>query len=382
MQAIDFCEILKNLGYLDFSGVPDSCLKYFCDDLDRTPDVNHEITANEGAAVGFAIGTYLSTGRTPAVYMQNSGLCNSLNPIFSLVSKDVFNIPMLLIVGWRGDHENNSDEPQHRKQGAVSEQLLRLAGFDVLVLDVAVKAHEFATIFTRKSRDSSRIAVLVKPKALVKSVTERTAPTKGWLTSSALTRESVLRSIINKSRPEDLVICTTGKASREVYEIRREQIAPSAVVSDLLVVGGMGHGSAIALGVATRTSKRVILIDGDGALLMHMGTMATIGRQRLDNFIHILVNNFCHESVGGQPTGSESIEFVSLATALGYKKGLSVSSVDTLKRSLDELFLLSEGPVFMEVRVEAGSRDDLSRPLHTPAQNATAFARKVQNCES
>lgn len=362
----EMLEELKKRKVDFFTGVPDSLLSSFCayvDDMCRPEQ--HLITANEGNAVAVAAGYHLSTGNIGVVYMQNSGLGNAINPLCSLADIDVYQIPMLLVIGWRGE-PGVKDEPQHVMQGRVTPAQLELLGIYYRTLEEDSSVSEVLDdIFSRMLKTNSPAALLVRKGAFDKYASKR--PSRPL---SMMLREDALRKVFELKGPSDLIVSTTGKTSREVYEIRTERNEPSC---DFLTVGGMGHASSIALGVALGApEKKVICIDGDGALLMHLGAAAIIGANKPRNLLHIVINNSAHESVGGQPTVAGDMDLKNIVLACGYSAYFLVDDLLGLANCWKELNDLA-GPVFLEVRVAVGSRDDLGRPSSSPKENKIAF---------
>ena len=354
----------RNVSF--FTGVPDSLLQDFCAYVDdKTVSGNHIIAANEGNAVALAMGHYLATANIPLVYMQNSGLGNSINPITSLADAGVYSIPMLLVIGWRGE-QGITDEPQHIKQGRITSQQLELLGITYRVLDKKSDPELLLDeLFCCLMKNKSPVAMLVR-----KGTFENYKSKRKVLSLSSLRREDALKTILSLADSSDLIVSSTGKISREVFEIRA---ARKQKQRDFLTVGGMGHTSSIALGVAIgRPGRRVICLDGDGSVLMHLGAMAINGHLKPANFFHIVLNNAAHESVGGQPTVAGHIDFSNLSSSLGYSTYFSVSGVDDLKDKW-AIAANSVGPVLIEVRIAMGSRPNLGRPTSSPEENKQSF---------
>ena len=357
------------LGADFYSGVPDSQLKALCDFLmDRygVDPKHHIIAANEGNSCGIAAGYHLATGRVPVVYMQNSGEGNVINPLASLLSDKVYGIPVIFVVGWRGE-PGVHDEPQHVYQGEVTLKLLDDMKVDHFVVDkstseaeLAAKMSEFSGVLAA-GRD---VALVIKKGALTDS------PSVDYKNLNELRREDIIDEITKVSGGDPLV-CTTGKAGRELFEIREN--AGEGHGKDFLTVGSMGHCSSIALGIAiNKPDNKVWCIDGDGAFLMHMGAAAVIGASKPANFIHVLINNSSHETVGGMPTVCGSIDAVAVAKACGYPFAVSVDTMDGLREELLKA-KAREGLSFIEVKCALGARSDLGRPTTTPSENKEAF---------
>lgn len=357
-----------------FAGVPDSQLKALCSFLmDRygLDPAHHVIAANEGNAAALAAGYHLATEKTPVVYLQNSGLGNLVNPVASLLNEKVYGIPCLFLVGWRGE-PGVHDEPQHIFQGEITLNLLGALDIPTYVIDktttpeqVGAKLNEYRTLFAQ----GKQAAFVVRKGALEYS--GKTA----YGNSHPMGREEAIGHILAASG-DDPVVSTTGKASREVYELREAQSQGHA--HDFLTVGSMGHSSSIALGIALqKPDRRVWCLDGDGAALMHLGAMALIGANRPRNLVHIVLNNEAHESVGGMPTVAGKLDLPAIARACGYPGAVSVDSPEELDRALTaakEAGQLS----FIEVKCALGARANLGRPTTTPQENKAAFMSALE----
>ena len=317
-----------------------------------------------------AAGHYLGSGEIPVVYLQNSGLGNTVNPLLSMCSPKVYSIPTLLLIGWRGE-PGRKDEPQHMLQGALTPSLLKEMNIPFEVLpDYEEGAEEVLNkAYASMKERQGPFALLVKKRTFEQYELKTDAkPFKD--TSNMLHREKVLEKIAT-SFENSPIVTTTGFTSREMFELRvaREE-QPG---QDFLTVGSMGHCSSIALGVAiANPEKDVVCVDGDGAVIMHMGSMITNGSADMKNMKHILINNGIHDSVGGQPTGAGNVDFPSIALACGYRSASVVSDMDEIDDAVKEL-KNSEGPSFLEIRVLPGARSDLGRPTTPPIQNKEAF---------
>ena len=359
--ASDMVAAFESAGVRFFTGVPDSLLKAFCACLQDTfGDGAHLIAANEGAAIGHAIGYHVASGTVPLVYLQNSGLGNTINPLASGASHAVFRTPMVLMVGWRGE-PGVRDEPQHRFQGAMTEQQLSLLDIPTFVVDAQSDGPAIANqAVTEAIARSAPVAILVRKGAFEDYASKQEGGPK------LPKREEALRTVCDVLPTDAIVIATTGKLSRELFELRSED--SDAPFRDLLVVGSMGHCHAIALGAAMAQPDRpVFCLDGDGSALMHLGTLAVSGVRALPNLRYLLFNNGAHESVGGQPTIAFEIDWMLAAKAFGFRWANSVSTLDALR---DQLRASLEQPTasFLEVRIAVGSRSDLSRPTASPEQ--------------
>jgi phosphonopyruvate decarboxylase len=364
LDAKDTFELLKTNGVTFFTGVPDSLLKDFCAYVtDNSSADDHIISANEGGAIALAVGHYLSTREPALVYMQNSGFGNTLNPLLSLADPEVYSIPMLLMIGWRGE-PGKKDEPQHVKQGRITLQLLEALEIPYRVLDASLEA---AKRTVREAcevmRDKSCPYALVVQEGTFEPYT-----LKGEVkTAYPYNIEQAIQTIIDRLSPDDVIISTTGKTSREVFEYR--EALGQGHKSDFLTVGSMGHCSQIALGVALRRPDRnIYCLDGDGAVIMHMGGLALVGTQAPKNFKHIVINNGAHDSVGGQPTVGFDIDFAAIAKACGYKLAMKAETPEEINEAVSAV-KASDGPSFLEIRVNKGARKDLGRPTTTPIEN-------------
>ena len=362
-------KLLNIIGSDFFTGVPDSQLKALCNFLmDRygiDPD-HHIIAANEGNAVGIAAGYHLATGKVPVVYMQNSGEGNIINPLASLLNEKVYAIPVIFIIGWRGE-PGVHDEPQHIYQGEVTLKLLDDMGVESFVIRKETTDDEVAAAmkgFESDLSSGSSVAFVIAKDALTD------APKVEYRNDNTMSREEIIRHIVGAAG-EDPIISTTGKASRELFEIREQNNQGHKY--DFLTVGSMGHSSSIALGVALhRPDKRIWCIDGDGAALMHMGSLALIGSNRPKNLIHIVINNASHETVGGMPTVAGNIDLVGIARSCGYQNAVSVDSFEALDEALKAAKARNE-LCFIEVKSAIGARSDLGRPTTTTIENKKAF---------
>ena len=365
INSAEFYESLCSRGIEFFTGVPDSLLANFCAYVDETVSKkNHIIAVNEGASVALAIGHYLRSGNPSLVYLQNSGLGNTINPLISLADEKVYGIPMLLLVGWRGE-PGVSDEPQHIKQGAITEALLDALGISYCVISAESDYQSVLDVaFDFMTAHCCPFVILIKKGAFESTL--KNSKQK----ESRISREKAISKILDNSIKSDTFVCTTGKASRELYELRKDR---SEVCSDFLTVGGMGHASSIAMGVKIAGHEgKVICIDGDGAFLMHMGAAASIAASGIKNFVHIILDNGCHESVGGQPTISRFIDFGLLSVALGYTKYYQANNEVELGKYLEEIRRKDE-LVLLRVVISSSSRSNLGRPSSSPKENKKMF---------
>lgn len=361
-----FYETLANYGINFYAGVPDSLLKNLCAYITDHADANHNIiAANEGGAMGLAAGHYLATGQIPVVYMQNSGEGNIINPLASLTDPDVYNIPVLLVIGWRGK-PGVHDEPQHVKQGKVTTGILNVMGIDYTVLS---KGEDKAEAQIKKAIAYMQAAKQCYAFVIEKDTFEAYTLQNVEKNDLTLSREEAIQTVAAALGDKDVIVSTTGMISRELFEYRTSK--NESHERDFLTVGSMGHASQIALGIALEKQDREVwCFDGDGASIMHMGSMAIVANKAPRNYIHVVFNNGAHDSVGGQPTVGLKIDLPAIAKAVGYKSVFSVSSKEELQKLLTNL---GEAPVFLEVRVKKGNRKDLGRPTTTPIQNKEAL---------
>ena len=369
-----FFEALQGHRVQFFTGVPDSLLKNFCAYVDEhAAEGTHVITANEGSAIALAAGYHLATGEVPLVYMQNSGLGNAVNPLVSLLDKEVYQIPALLVIGWRGEPQVK-DEPQHKKMGSVTPALLDAIGVSYTVLSDTPQAatKDLRRAYERAKKENAPHALLVR-----KDLFGPYRTTKGASQSAyPLSREEALATVIKQIEKNAIVVSTTGKLSRELFELREKE--KEARGKDFLTVGSMGHASQIAFGIALSKPKRpVYCFDGDGAALMHLGGIAVIGQHAPQNFRHILFNNGMHESVGGQKTAGFNADFCAIALACGYKEALRATNEKNIKAAFVGM-KKKKGPAFLEIRIKGGARDNLGRPTRSPEENKRDFMAHIK----
>ena len=362
-----FIEALREKGIDCFAGVPDSLLKNICAYITDHFDAAHNIiAANEGAAVGLAAGHYLATGQPACVYMQNSGEGNIINPLASLTDQEVYNIPVLLLIGWRG-RPGVHDEPQHVKQGKVTTGLLNVMGVNYEVLskeeEKAAKQIEKAA----KALGNKEVFALV----IEKDTFEDYKLQNVEVNDLTMSREEAIQTVAAALGEKDCIVSTTGMISRELFEYRAAM--NQGHERDFLTVGSMGHASQIALGIAmAKTDRKVWCFDGDGAAIMHMGSMAILANKAPKNYVHVVFNNGAHDSVGGQPTVGLKIDLPRVARAVGYPHTYSVSTKEDLIDVLNEVKKNNDLSL-IEIKVKKGNRKDLGRPTTTPIQNKEAL---------
>ncbi len=376
VEVKEFYNELLNNDASFFTGVPDSLLKYFCAYIkDNVSSENNIVSANEGNAIGLACGYYLGTRKIGLVYMQNSGLGNAVNPLASLTDKLVYSIPMLLIIGWRGE-PNKKDEPQHKKQGLITTETLEMLGIKYEILDEVSNNDEMKLkvkkAYSYMKENNEPYALVIK-----KDTFDEYKLKNNTSFDFEMAREEAIEIVVSNMKENSVAVSTTGMASRELFELREKYKENHN--RDFLTVGSMGHASQIALGIAlSNKDKDVYCIDGDGALLMHLGGLAIIGNAEPKNFRHILINNGAHDSVGGQETVGLKIDTLAIAKACGYKECYSCSSKAELL-NLSEKITNVEGPVLLEIKVKKGARKDLGRPTITPIENKEAFMEFLDN---
>lgn len=351
-----------------FTGVPDSLLADICAYItDHTSPQKHIIAANEGSAIGIASGHYMATGKVPLVYMQNSGIGNAINPLLSLADEKVYSLPVLLMIGWRGE-PGVKDEPQHKKQGEVTLSLLESMHIPYIILsdDETIAGNQIKEIINSTYSKSLPHALIIR-----KNTFKEYCLTKRGNNEYPLSREEALQLIINSLQENDIVVSTTGKLSRELFEYR--ELKQQSHEKDFLTVGSMGHSSSIALGIALeKPDRNVYCLDGDGAFIMHMGAITNIGHLSPQNFRHIVFNNGAHESVGGQPTLGFELDIPSIAKSCGYKEAITATNKNSLLSAIKQ-FESTKGPLLLEIKVKIDSRENLGRPTTTPIENKKAY---------
>lgn len=371
-------KLVDIIGAEFYTGVPDSQLKALCNHLiDRygIDPKHHVIAANEGNCTALAAGYHLATGKVPVVYMQNSGEGNIVNPVASLLNEKVYAIPMIFIIGWRGEPDIH-DEPQHIYQGEITLKLLEdmdiesyVIGKETTEYDVINAMNGFKTVLGR----GKDVAFVIRKGALTDS------PKVEYKNDYKMVREDIIHHIVNVAG-DDPIVSTTGKASRELFETR--ELNEQSHKYDFLTVGSMGHTSSIALGVAiNKSTQRIWCIDGDGSVLMHMGAMAVIGANNPGNLIHIVINNEAHETVGGMPTVAGTVDFVQVALACGYPYAVSVDTFDQLDKMLEKVKKRCE-LTFIEVKCSIGAREDLGRPTTTALENKRNFMEYLKQLDN
>ncbi len=366
-----FCLALKKAGYSFVTGVPDSLLKELSKNFIKKFKKNHIISTNEGSAIGFAIGYYLNKKKPAAIYLQNSGLGNIINPITSLANPKVYGIPMLLIIGWRGEIKNKvqiDDEPQHKFQGEITLKQLKLLNIPYNVIDSKTK--NFTQIIKNLKKKSinsqTPVAIVIRKNTFMKSIHNFSDKKK-----YNFLREDVIKDIIKATKDKNItIVSTTGMASRELYELRKK--SNQNHFRDFLTVGGMGHASQIATGLAFNSKKKIICIDGDGSMLMHTGSMGISAQ--MNNFLHIVINNSSHDSVGGQPTLGKILNLKEIGKSFGYKMCYSISKKRQLIKILNKC-INSQKSAIIVINCDKGYRSDLGRPEKNMKERKNIFLK-------
>lgn len=371
MNVEDF---VSALGCDFYTGVPDSQLKALCNYLMNNYGIDekhHLIAANEGNCTALAAGYHLATGKVPVVYMQNSGEGNIINPVASLLNDKVYAIPCIFVIGWRGE-PGVHDEPQHIYQGQITCDLLDLMDIENFIIDKDTTVEELEKVMDdyKNVLDSGKcVAFVVRKNALTYEGKVE------YVNDNLMVREEIIEHIVDVTG-EDPIVSTTGKASRELFEIRESRNQGHKY--DFLTVGSMGHTSSIALGVAiNKPDEKVWCIDGDGSTLMHMGSLAVVGNIKPSNLIHVVINNGAHETVGGMPTVADNMDLVSIAEACGYSYAVSVDNFEDLDSELEKVKSLDE-LCFIEVLCSIGAREDLGRPTTTAIENKENFMKYLK----
>lgn len=371
IEASELYNFFKGIGIDFFTGVPDSTLKNFLDYLVEKESYGktHIVASNEGNSVGLASGYYISTQKKALVYMQNSGIGNAVNPITSLT--EIFKIPVIYLIGWRGK-SGIKDEPQHKKMGEITEKILELLDISTFNIDDTTELEDmkkyYENVFKSKLNEGKSVAFVVSPKSIQKSIDVK------YENENSILREEIIKEIVKIQDENDVIISTTGKTSRELFEIR--EFYNQLHNKDFLTVGSMGHTSMIASAIACNSSRRIWCLDGDGAALMHLGALTTIGKLKPKNLIHILLNNESHESVGGIATVANDIDWKNLVSSINYKNYFLVKDLNEANEILKNAKQI-EGPTFIEIKVKIASRENLGRPTKMPQENIQQFMRFV-----
>ncbi len=363
-------EVFRRNDLTFFTGVPDSTFKGWMTFLEEKhgKELTQIIAANECEATAIATGYHLSTGKVAVVYMQNSGLGKTVNPITSLCDPEVYSIPIVMMVGWRGE-PGKKDEPQHKKMGRITIPLLETLEIPYRVLPDTIQ--EVAEVITEMrdiaDRENTPVALIIRKGVIAPYDSEKTEVRESHL---EMNREDAIKTIVDNLDGSEAIVSTTGKTSRELFEYRIER---NEKPMDFYTVGGMGCAASIALGIALqKPEKEIFVFDGDGAVIMQMGSLATIGHYKPSNFNHILFDNRAHDSTGGQMTVSDTVDFEKVALSCGYRNVIAVSTRDTLKQAITKMKSL-KGPKMLIVKIKKGARENLGRPTTTPIENKKNF---------
>ena len=368
VETKDFYNYLLSKELDFFAGVPDSFLKELCSCIrGNSNGKSNIITANEGNAIAVVSGYHLSSGKYGVVYMQNSGIGNAVNPLLSLADEEVYSIPMLLIVGWRGE-PNIKDEPQHKKQGKVTLSLFEVMGIETVILDENYE-EQVDYCYDYMEKNNKPIAIIVKKDTFTEYKLEQE------ISEYTLTRERTLECIIDNLNDNDYVVSTTGKTTREIFEIREKNKQEHN--KDFLTIGAMGHASSIAYGISINTDKNVYCIDGDGSFLMHLGSLPIVAQNANSNFKYVLINNGAHDSVGGQPTVAFDIMINEVLKAVGFKNVFEATTEEEVNNSMDSLKYSNELSALI-IYTKQGSRKDLGRPTISTIDNKLSFMKKIR----
>jgi len=346
-------KLLKKNNSNFFTGVPDSVLKELSFYLQNKTKKNHIIAANEGAAVSLGIGHYLSNKTLPCIYMQNSGLSNALNPLISIAHEKVYSIPLILIIGWRGSPKIK-DEPQHNVKGKITEKILKLLNIKYTILRKDSDLKKFDLQIKNAKKKNSIVACLIEKGTLIKS-----KKIKNKKSIYKLNKEFFLKTLLKCLTKNTKIISSTGYNSRELIYLRNRYKFSNS--KDFYMVGGMGHTASVALGYSISSKKKTICVDGDGSFLMHLGSIKTAGTFANNNFKYILLNNNTHDSVGGQNTYSDKIDFERFSKSIGFKKFFSIRNHINLEKNIKK-FLLDKRTSFLEVKISNSSIKNLPRP--------------------
>jgi phosphonopyruvate decarboxylase len=355
IEAEKFFNFLKKRIQF-FTGVPDSVLKNFTKLVDKDKSISHYPVYNEGSAVSLSLGYHLATNKLACVYLQNSGLSNSINPLISIAHKNVYSIPSLLIIGWRGSPYAKKDEPQHNTKGRITRNLLSLLDIKYVILrkNSDFKKLNKLIIFAKKKNQT--VACLIEKDTLILRKKFKQEKRKYRF---EVTREFLIKNLLGTIKKNTKIVSTTGFTSRELFRIRENFKIKNG--SDFYMIGGMGHSGMVALGISLSRNNDVICLDGDGSILMHFGSLKVSGMFGRANFKHILFNNASHESVGGQRTFVEKLPFSSLAKSLGYNYTDTITTQKNLNKKLTK-FIKSKGPSFLEIKTKEGTLKNMGRP--------------------
>ena len=373
IDPLKFVKCLKKFGIEFVTGVPDSLLKSLDSSFEKIYKKKHIISTNEGSAIAFSIGNYLSTKKPNLVYMQNSGLGNCINPINSLADPKVYGIPLILLIGWRGEIKKNSqlqDEPQHKKQGLITLDQLKIMNIPYKIIDKNTNNYLslVKNIKNLSIKRSGPVAIVVR-----KDTFENKNFSLTKFEKNKISRETAISTIIDSIPKNTIVVSTTGMISRELYELRIKK--KQKTDKDFLIIGGMGHANQVAAGIASqKTNRNIVCLDGDGSVLMHMGSLAL--NSKLNNFTHIILNNGAHDSVGGQPTKGREVNFVKIAKACGYKSAIELNKIVEIEKILKKEVNKKRSSMIV-INCKKGNRKNLGRPKLTPREMKNKFIKSL-----
>ncbi len=375
LSCNDLFEVFRRNDLTFYTGVPDSTFKGWMTFLENEngKKLTQIIAANECEAIAIATGYHLSTGKIAVVYMQNSGLGKTVNPITSLCDPEVYSIPIVMMIGWRGE-PGKKDEPQHKKMGRITIPLLEVLEIPYWILSDNINEAEKVVTEAKNiaNKENTPVALIIKKGIVEPYSVNETSESYG--VHLEMNREDAIKAIIDSMDGSEIIVSTTGKTSRELFEYRLER---NETPSDFYTVGGMGCAASIALGIALqKPEKEVFVFDGDGAVIMQMGALATIGHYRPANFNHILFDNVAHDSTGGQKTVSDTLDFGKVALACGYNNAITVQTKAGLRDAIKKMRSL-KGPQILIIKVRKGARENLGRPTTTPLENKESFMKML-----
>jgi phosphonopyruvate decarboxylase len=383
ISADKFLTPARELGFNFFTGTPCSYLKPFINYVIDTDGFDFIDSVNEGDALAIAAGATIA-GKRAVVMFQNSGLGNAINPITSLTY--TFNLPVMIITTLRGEPGGAHDEPQHELMGQITTEILetmrlKWAYFPnteaeimpaLKLADDHMKSTHQPFVFVMRKDDIAEYKLQKKPAVSKKSFSINHTDLFELEYKERTTRTPVLEVVQNVLGQEVAVVATTGKTGRELYEV-------GDLKNQFYMVGSMGCALAFGLGIAlTKPELKVLVVDGDGALLMRTGSMATVGAYKPKNLIHLLIDNEAHDSTGGQGTVTGGISFGAIASAFGYEKVYSTDKLATFKNILNEV-KNSNASTFIHLKTQKGSPEKLGRPKVTPAEVSVRFAEFIQS---
>lgn len=371
----DFFNILKENGFTFFTGIPDSTFKNFMKFIVDNDGkcLQNLVACNECESIALSAGYYLATNKIGIAYMQNSGLGKAINPLTSLCDQDTYSIPVLLLIGWRGEPGKN-DAPQHKKMGRIMLSLLETLEipYSILEPDLDYIKNEMKKAKKYFNNRKEPYAFIIR-RNFFEDYDIKTLQKNNY----ELNREEAIELIMDNLDENDIVISTTGLISREVYEYRENREKDH--FKSFYNIGSMGCASSIGLSIALqRPNKRILIFDGDGAAIMQMGVFTTIGKNFPDNLVHIIFDNHAHETTGNQPSNSTAVNFHQVALASNYNYGTIVTTKSQLLDVINEI-KHKKGPQMIVVRVKMGFRLDLKRPEKEPTNYKEYLMKYLTN---